>query len=208
VKAELPVVGAIVHDMAGMLSNVSAFAGILEQRPDHPSRAEFLPIMAKEARSATEALKDLQLARTLSDRWPPEHLFLVPLERPLRAAAEEVGDRAWLDSVLSDVPEGTSVRCDEGILIGLLTRSLAVASQGDTGRPAPLTLVARDDEVSITLDVTHAAYDGDIGADIERGRRELRPIALLRGVIEAWGGSSQIVVTEDASIHVICKFIA
>lgn len=196
---DLPVVGAIVHDLAGMLSNVAAFAGILESRPDHPSRAEFLPVMAKEARSATEALKDLQLARSLSAPWPRSELQRVDLRRVLREAGARRDSPAWLHATIETLG-GAEVLfwADEGVFIGLLSRALDVASGGMRSEPPPLAAERSPDGPMLVLDLTHTSYEGDVAADVGRGRRELRAFALLRGVVESWGGASELVRDADA----------
>lgn len=189
---ELPVVAAIVHDLAGMLSNVSTFAGILEGRPDHPSRGEFIPVMAQEAKAAAQAVKDLQLARSLSDPWPRGDLSHVDVCSVLREVAGDLGRPGWLDGELSAVGPSESVVGDGGVLHGLLERALAVASAGDTTQPPPLRIERAGNALELTLDLSHAAYEGDVLADVGRGRRELRAFALLKGCVESWGGEGSI----------------
>ena len=186
------VIAAIVHDMAGMLSNVAAFAGILEDRPDHPSRDEFLPVMAREARSATQALQDLQLARSLSDEWPASDLGPIEVKGFLNAVAEQLGHPGWLATGISGLPEGAAIIADAGVLNGLLLRSLEVASRRDYSGSAPLLASVSGPDVNIEFDLSGCEYEGDVRTDVERGRRELRAFALLRCVVEKWGGDSQI----------------
>ena len=195
---EPPVVAAIIHDLAGMLSNVAAFAGILEARPDHPSRAEFLPVMAKEARAAAEAVKDLQLARSLAEPWPRADLRRVEVARVLKQAAENLGSPRWLDPQIEAVGgEGLSVTADDGVLSGLLARSLRVAAAEDLTAPSNLNISSDENGAVFTIDLSATSYEGDVAADLPRGRRELRPLALLRAVNDAWGGTSTVDIVGD-----------
>jgi hypothetical protein len=194
VSEEPAVIAAIVHDMAGMLSNVAAFAEILVGRPDHPSRDEFIPVMAKEARSATEALKDLQLARSLSEPWSARDLQRVELHRVLQEAESRLSRPGYLRAVLDaaqEGPAGTFI-ADEGVFVGLLTRALNVASGGGPDQTAPIDVDTTSDAPRVTLNLSETTYEGDVAADVERGRRELRAFALLRGVVGCWGGSSEL----------------
>jgi hypothetical protein len=191
---ELAVVGAIIHDMAGMLSNISAFAGILEGRPDHPGRGEFLPVLAREARAAADALKDLQLARSLGEQR--SDLEPIDLVGSLREAAGALGDAGWLAPQIGEAGQ-TVVRGDESVLSPLLVRVLDVTSAGNTTQAAPLEAHLAADDPYLVFDLSRVVYEGDVAADIERGRRELRPIALLRAVVDSWGGRSQILPRED-----------
>jgi hypothetical protein len=197
VTEELPVVGAIVHDMAGMLSNVAAFAGIIEQRPDHPSRDEILPVMAREARSAVDALKDLQLARSLEEEWPRADLHMVSIARTLKEVAVLQGAPEWLDAQIEMALQSGPILADEGVFVGLLSRCVQVASAGDVSIAAPVEVRLDSGRTQLVLDLTRATYEGDVRADVVRGRRELRPFALLRAVVERWGGSSALLDEED-----------
>jgi hypothetical protein len=194
---EQPVVGAIVHDLAGMLSNVSAFAGILEKRPDHPGRDEFLPVLAREARAATLALQDLQLARSLADEWPRSDLSNVELRSFLLAVGEQLGHPDWLKAQISDLEEDVTVVADPGVLNGLLLRSFEVAAAGDYSGDGLLAASSAVTHATVRLDISGCDYEGDIRADVERGRRELRAFALLRLVVEKWGGTTRIEGTGD-----------
>jgi hypothetical protein len=195
---EPPVVAAIIHDLAGMLSNVAAFAGILEARPDHPSRAEFLPVMAKEARTAAEAVKDLQLARSLSEPWARGDLQLVEVTRVLKQAAENLGVPGWLDPQIESLgTETLRVTADDGVFSGLLARSLRVAAGDDLSAPSNLSVASDENGAVLTIDLSATSYEGDVAADLPRGRRELRPLALLRAVNDSWGGTSIVDVDDD-----------
>jgi hypothetical protein len=197
------VVAAIVHDLAGMLSNVSTFAGILEARPDHPGRGEFIPVLAQEAKAAAQAVKDLQLARALSEPWPRGDLAHVDVCSVLREVATDLGHPGWFDDGLSRVGPSESVVADGGVLHGLLERALAVASGGDPNQDSPLDIERSGSAVTLTFDLSRATYEGDVLADIGRGRRELRPFALLKGCVESWGGEGLIEAREGVPALVL-----
>ena len=201
--SDSPVVAAIVHDLAGMLSNVSAFAGILENKPDHPGRAEFLPVLAKEARSAAEAVKDLQLARSLSTPWPRSDLSSVSVRSLLVDVAGRLGRPDWFTGPAERIDD-VGVTADEGVLAALLTRAVEFASAGDTTRESPLDLEQANGAVLLKLDLSRTSYDGDVLADVERGRRELRAFALLRGCVESWGGDGTV-QESDGAIHMVLR---
>ncbi|MEA2460039.1 MAG: hypothetical protein QOH90_216 [Actinomycetota bacterium] len=197
-NSEPPVVAAIIHDLAGMLSNVAAFAGILEARPDHPSRAEFLPVMAKEARAAAEAVKDLQLARSLSEPWPRGDLQLVEVPRVLKQVAEHMGVPGWLDPQIETLGgDALRITVDDGVLSGLLARSLRVAAADDLTAPSNLRVESDENGAVFSIDLSSTSYEGDVAADLPRGRRELRPLALLCAVNDSWGGTSRVDANDD-----------
>ncbi len=183
----LPVTGSIVHDLAGIVTNIQAFTGILEASPDHPSRADFLAVVAREARGSVQAVKDLQLVNEIeSDRFPRQ-----VAEISLREVLADVIRTTERSDVI--LPDGDKVvKVGRDVLVTLLVRSLQIIEGPGEGATSPLTYATVEGQTELTLDLARTTYDGEVSRDLTSGRKDLRPLALLCSAAERWGVPSEL----------------
>jgi hypothetical protein len=179
------VVASTVHDLAGIVTNLQAFSGILEGSPDHPSRAEFAAVLARESRAAVQAVKDLQLAAEISAENFGGRATAVGLTDLIRSAAREAEADPTGDPV-----SNRELRVSPDIMSLLLSRSLMLARGGD-GR-WPLKVTEGDGEIELLIDLSSTVYEGDVARDFTQGRKELRPATLLAAAAQRWGARAEL----------------
>lgn len=178
--------GSIVHDLAGMVTNLQAFSGILESSPDHHSRRDFISVLAREARASVQAVKDLQLLAEIGYEGfgsRNEEVFLGDL---LEAVSEALG-------LPYQSSGGTpAVRGNRDLLTSLLIRTSQVAVGIQAAPVLPLEVEPVEGSPRLCLDLSHCVYEGDLEEDLACGRKELRSLALLVAAVEGWGGTSEL----------------
>jgi hypothetical protein len=202
--AEPRLVTTIVHDLAGYLTSVNGLLEIIAMRPDHPAREEFSASVLKQSRNAVQAIKDLQLVRSIDAGDLPENIVAVPVEEVLAVAGERLPEE-HRDSLPVPAPGLPPVSADRDLLAEVLGRCVLLALSTNPGAVRDVTTQHTDDGVRIDIDFGPANDTNNVEEARLSGRKGKRPIALCALLLPRWGGSLQTEVGETSRISLLLE---
>ncbi len=182
----------IVHELAGLLSGVWSFSEIVASRPDHPDRESFIGILRDESKRAAQAMKDLQLLRSIEAGRPGDAPGPVWLGELLAGAAKH-SDHPELFTELASAfhDDAPAVLADPGPLSEILVRVIDVGAELAGDAEAELSVEQERDSVTIAI-ACPGLRRGEVEAGLVRGEGKLRVLYLARRLFGFWGGSISI----------------
>ncbi|WP_143063423.1 sensor histidine kinase [Corynebacterium cystitidis] len=155
-----------MHDtLSHRLSLIAVHAGVLEQQPDLPNRAEVAGTIKEQSAKAVEDLSQvLNMLRDADGQKDPATAFAQVIEEA-RAAGQDVRLATPVEEVPHDLP--TTVH---HLFHRTLTEGLTNARKHAPG--APVTVTITGSELTVVTETTHAAVTGPgegPGLDSARG---------------------------------------
>lgn len=155
----------LLHELAGSISGVHGFATVMARKVEN----EFLSMVLESANEAIATIRDMQLVESIETGQG------AGAPRPCLLA----------DVLPGDVEASTQSVTVDPDLLGPLIERVRVALTDEGEPPAALAVDGA------TLRVVPS---GDLGIEdlddgLQTGRRRFRPLALMKLVVEDWGGS-------------------
>lgn len=199
---ESRLVAVIVHDLAGYLTSINGLLEIMAVNPDHPAREEFSESVLMESRNAVQALKDLQLVRSIDAGDLPETVDSVPPAKVLALAGEHL-PQEHRRSLPVPAPDLPPVKADRGLLAEILGRCILLALKTNPEAARDTTAQKTNEGVRIDIDLGPSGAANDVEEGRRSGRKAMRPIALGALLLPRWDGSLQTEVGGTSRISLL-----